>query len=102
MAVAPEPYLSACLETLYYATIEARLLGAAGRTHGITAGDSARLDDLMDAVHNLPRLLTRWETVNEKMIRDFLASYDEKWSALTSFHLLAIYEREIARAHRTG
>ena len=102
MALAPEPYLSACLETLYRAVIEARLLGATGRAGGVGAGDCARLDDLMDAVHNLPRLLTRWETVDEQQIRDFLATYDEKWASLTSFRLLTVYEREIARARGAG
>jgi hypothetical protein len=102
MALAPEPYLSACLETLYRAVVEVRVLGATGRAHGLAAGDCARLDDLMDAVHNLPRLLTRWETVDEQRIRDFLAFYDEKWATLTSFRLLTVYEREVTRAHGAG
>jgi len=56
----------------------------------------ARLDDLMDAVHNLPHLVTRWDTVNEKLLRDMLADYDDKWSTQTHIRLLAVYEGKLA------
>jgi hypothetical protein len=102
VAVAPEPYLSACLETLYHATLEARMLGMTGKTSGIAAADATRLDDLMDAVHSLPRLLTRWEKADERWIRDCLTSYDEKWAAVSSVRLLAVYEGAIARTSRGG
>jgi hypothetical protein len=95
LALAPEPYLSACLEVVYRATINARHLGTTGRRSGITPGDAARLDDLMDAVHNLPRLVRRWETVNEGLIRGMLKDFDDRWSEITSFELLPIYERAL-------
>lgn len=40
MAIAPEPYLAACLRVLYAATLEARLIGYAGAKHGLSAEDS--------------------------------------------------------------
>ena len=104
MALAPEPYLSACLETLYSAIIHARVLGAMGRDNGLAPDDSARLDDPMDAVHNLPRLLTQWESADEQRIRDFLRAYDDRWGASTPvpLRLLDVYEREVAGAPGAG
>lgn len=98
MSVAPEPYLKACLRVLYLATVEARLIGMAGCTAGVSREESARLDALMDAVHNLPELVMRWETVDEKLLRSMLAAYDDKWSTHTrvNVRLLAVYEGELA------
>src|SRR5690349_14332464 len=62
VALAPEPYLSACLETVYFAVTQARHVGLTGRRSGISIGDAARLDDLIDAIHNLPRLVRRWNS----------------------------------------
>ena len=53
---APAQKLAACLEVLYRAAIDARLLGWAGEREGLTSDESKRLADLMDGVHNVPGL----------------------------------------------
>ena len=78
VALAPEPFLSACLEVLERAAIEARLIAYGGR-NGLTAEQSERLGDLMDAIHNIPDLLQRWEDCDERLLRLFLQSFAEKW-----------------------
>ena len=92
MAIAPEPYVAACLRVLYAATLEARLIGCAGAEHGLSAEESTRLADLADAVHNLPDLLRRWEDVNEPLLRGMLADFDKKWGHKSTCHLLVAYE----------
>jgi hypothetical protein len=90
--LAPEPYLSACLEVLYQASIHARMIGWAGEQGGLTAEQSAEVADLMDAVHNIPHLLQNWETCDESMLRAFLEGFDTKWKSETSARLLGTYE----------
>lgn len=89
--MAAEPYLSACLEVLYRATISARSLGWDGEKTGLSAADSQRLVALMEAVHNIPLLLRRWEDCDEAMLRGFLETFDTKWNG----GLLAAYEQAL-------
>ncbi|HEY3804791.1 MAG TPA: hypothetical protein VGL61_19390 [Kofleriaceae bacterium] len=70
MALAPEPYLSACLEVLRHAIIQARF---------IAAERSERLSDLLDAVHNIPDLIQRWEQCDVRLLESFLEAFDDKW-----------------------
>lgn len=93
MALAPEPYLSACLEVMRQATIHARLIAYSGHDAGLTAEQSDCLADLMDAVHNLPDLLQRWEACDERLLQSFLEAFDEKWRTQMSMTLLAAYLR---------
>jgi hypothetical protein len=98
--LAPEPYLSACLEVLYRASIHARLIGWAGETGGLTAEQSAQVADLMDAVHNIPHLLQHWEQCDENLLRSFLEAFDTKWKEKSNAGLLAAYEQTIAGTGR--
>ena len=78
--LAPEPYLSACVAVIESAVLQARSLA--------WSNDPAQLDEiakLMDAIHNLPGLLQRWEDCNESWLR----------AALTP-SLLDLYERILA------
>lgn len=102
MALAPEPYLSACLETVYFAVTHARHMGVTGRRAGITVGDAARLEELMDAIYKLPRLVRRWEIVNEELIRMMLADFDARWADVTAFELLPIYQRALLGVEDAG
>jgi hypothetical protein len=92
MAIAPEPYLAACLRVLYVAALEARLIGYAGAESGLSAEESMRLADLADAVHNVPDWLRRWEDVNEPLLRGMLADFDKKWGQKSTCRLLVSYE----------
>jgi hypothetical protein len=93
VALAPEPYLSACLEVLRHATIHARLIGYGGHSGGLTAEQSDCVADLMDAVHNLPDLLQHWEKCDEQLLRLFLQEFDEKWQGHIGVQLFATYLR---------
>jgi hypothetical protein len=98
MAMAPEPFLSACLEVLYAAALEARLIGYAGSQNGLSVEDSNRLADLADAVHNIPDLLRSWEDVDEGLLRAMLADFDRKWGEKSTLRLLVAYERQLGAA----
>ena len=94
MSLAPEPYLTACLSVLTSACINARLRGWSGEGSGLTARQSEEIADLMDAVHNIPYLIQRWEDCDEVRLRNFLEAFDEKWQG----GLLAAYEDGLTRA----
>jgi hypothetical protein len=46
----------------------------------------------MDAVHNIPELITRWPTCNQELLRGMLAEFDAKWSA-SGIALLPLYDQ---------
>ena len=91
---APAPKLAACLEVLYRATVEARLLGWEGERDGLSREKSKRLGDLMDAVHNIPGLAADWERCNENLLRGMLGDYDKRHGG----HLLATYDQVASRS----
>jgi hypothetical protein len=55
MAVAPEPYLSACMAVMFQASLGCRSWGWSGEV------SAEHLADLMDAIHNIPALVRQWE-----------------------------------------
>jgi len=73
MAIAPEPYLSACLAVLDRTILYCR---AAGWSNALSAEHVA---DLMDAVHNIPGLLQNWERCDVALLRAILDEYEQKW-----------------------
>ena len=96
--VAPEPYRTACLKVLFYATIEARSLawGNAAPLHDrLSRERQERIADLMDAVHNIPMLLNRWNECDTRMLRTFLRSYDDRWARGGGYRLGDIYDRAV-------
>ena len=99
--LAPEPYLSACLEVVYRAALNARVIGWSGEKDGLNAQQSAQLADLMDAIHNIPHLLQRWEQCDESLLRSFLETFDTKWKGSGAGLLLVVYEEALAK-HRSS
>ena len=77
MSLAPEPYRSACLAVMRRAIVDARFI--AWGTSPLPKGRQEQVADLMDAVHNIPYLLNNWERCDQRLLRLFLESYDEKW-----------------------
>ncbi len=73
MSVAPEPYLSAYLSVLYQAAL-------AGRSWAWSNEPNEKPGDLMDAIHNIPNLLNRWEECDEPSLRSDLLRFDRKWA----------------------
>lgn len=97
MTIAPMPQLVAALEVLRYAAVHARMLGYEGHDAGLPADKCDRLADLMDAVHELPRLLFEWERCDESLLRMILDDYDKRWAS----GFLDIYDRVVAERTRT-
>ena len=93
MAVAPEPFRTACVEVLHHAACTAR--GMAWDEKFSTE----RLRDLMDAVHNIPRLLNDWEHCDVGYLRQRLADYDKRWASKGWPHLTKIFDENVGR-HR--
>jgi hypothetical protein len=92
MSIAPTPQLTAALAVLHHVAVSARRLGYEGSTGGLPSVDCMRLADMMDAIHELPRLLAEWERCDEKLLRMMLEGYDERWNG----GLLVMYERTLA------
>jgi hypothetical protein len=72
MALGPPDKLEGYLEFIYRVMLTARVMGW-------QAASPEQIADLIDAVHNLPVLLRRWDVFDEKRFRDHLAIYDEEW-----------------------
>ena len=56
-----------------------------------------QLADLMDAVHNLPSLLQRWEDCDEEFLIQLLGDYEHKWAKFYGPSLRAIYEQTLSQ-----
>src|SRR5687768_18398424 len=88
----PESKLRACLAVLGRACVHARLLGYEGEQTGLSIDRSRLLADLMDAVHNIPDLITRWPSCDQELLRGMLADFDAKWSS-SGTALLPLYDQ---------
>ena len=93
----PEANLRACLAVLGRACVHARRLGYEGEQAGLPSDRSRLLADLMDAVHNIPDLITRWPSCDQALLRGMLADFDSKWPS-AGIALLPDYDR-IATEH---
>ncbi|MEZ0263279.1 MAG: hypothetical protein ACAI43_01020 [Phycisphaerae bacterium] len=104
MIIAPEPYRTACLEVVYMAILEARMLawGNARLRHRLSKRRQARIADLMDAVHNVPHLVNDWERCDPERLRQYLSDYDEKWARKEGVRLVAVYDGALRDGRRTA
>lgn len=94
MTLAPEPYLSACLDVLGHAALFVRFIAWGGeQTAGLPPEESARIAGLMDAVHNLPWLINSWEKCDEPWLRRSLEHFDQRFDI--GEKLLDIYTRRL-------
>jgi len=92
--LAPPTITSAALRVLHVAAFTTRNWTLPGST--VTA---KQINDLWEAIHEVPDVLTRWSESGEeeREIERYFREYDEKWPAPT---LLAIYRQ--ARDAQTG
>jgi hypothetical protein len=90
MAVAPEPYFSACLQLLFDAILACR----AG--HWSEQFSHEHTADLMDAIHNIPSMIQNWETVDVEYLRAGLTQYERKWLAKGGVALCQIFDDAVA------
>lgn len=83
-ALAPEPILRAALQVLFVASYTSR---------NWTLNDDVsreQLNDLWEALHEIPDLLARWRDDAEQELLMYLDEYDSKWSS-PAFR--AVYEQ---------
>lgn len=85
----PEPKMSAYLVVLHRALIWGRLLSNS------SAADADHINDLMDAVHNLPELLRTWETCDEERLQADLRDYSAKWVNKGGVNLVAAFRNTL-------
>jgi hypothetical protein len=90
MAIAPEPYLSACLAVMRHAILSARF------GHWRQTISHEQTADLMDSIHNLPSLLKCWERCNVEWLREALQGYDRKWATPDEPCLCAVFDDIVA------
>jgi hypothetical protein len=74
---------------MYIAIVHARKQARSGAPAERTAA-------LMEATHNIPLLLTRWEDFDEARLRADLARHDARWAPPESPRLLVAYEKALA------
>jgi hypothetical protein len=96
MPTAPEPYLSAGLATIREAVLMARACCWRDRP------SVELVADLMDAVHNLPDVLVRWETCDLEWLRRDLAAYDRKWGRDGGWSLLRVFDQAVEAGQIIG
>ncbi|MCY2983493.1 MAG: hypothetical protein NTY15_07615 [Planctomycetota bacterium] len=53
------------------------------------------LADLMDAVHNIPGLLQKWESCDQELLLAMLEDFERKWASSGGLALRSIYEQEL-------
>lgn len=95
MAVAPEPFRTACVEVLHNAAIKARVMAWDEEF------DKEQLRDLMDAVHNIPRWLNNWQRCDVNELRQSLAYYDQQWASKGWPNLTKIFDENVAGTQPT-
>ena len=88
MDLPPERILKAALDVLFtcaYTTRNWTLDDAVSRR---------QINDLWEAVHEIPSLLTRWRPDGEKELLMYLREYDAKWpSPQLEVHYLDVRDR---------
>jgi hypothetical protein len=104
MAIAPEPFRSACLEVVYMATLETRALawGNVRLIRRLSRRRQEQVADLMDAIHNIPHLLNDWERCDQDWLRRTLLAYDEKWAATGGVRLARVYDEKVGASGPPG
>jgi hypothetical protein len=89
MAIPPERELQACLRVLTWAILKARAWAWQKQV------PVEQLADLMDAVHNIPGLLGKWESCNQGLLLAMLEDFERKWASSGGLALRSIYEQEV-------
>jgi hypothetical protein len=85
----PEPILRAALRVVFV---------AAYTTRNWTCDDEVtrkQINDLWEALHNVPDLVTRWRDDAEEELLRYFDEYDEKWPEP---RLRAIYDHVLGQA----
>ena len=88
MAFPPEPVMKRYLTFMHFVLVTGRTMARRGDSPEILA-------DLIDAIHELPNLLSQWEFFNEETFLDILQKYDKKWppDVRSSTGLVELWEK---------
>ncbi len=89
MAIPPEREFRACLQVLTWAILQARAWAWQKQV------PIEQLADLMDAVHNIPSFLERWEACDQGLLMAMLNDFEQKWASSSGLALRSIYEQEM-------
>jgi hypothetical protein len=93
MALAPEPYLSACLVVLYRAILACRANSWSKQW------PAEHVAELMDAIHNIPTFLQEWEKCDVEFLRTaFLQVYESKWRDRGGLPLCQMFDEAVAES----
>lgn len=87
--IAPEPILRAALRVVFVASYT---------TRNWTVNDAVsrkQINDLWEAIHNVPDLVCRWRADAEEELLRYFAEYDAKWPDPC---LHQIYEQTLRQA----
>ena len=91
----PDDVMNALFHLIYKAILDARIAAwSAIKEPTVEAKDTAleRIADLMDAIHNIPTFMNRWENWDDKMFRTILQCHDEKWDLEPGAGLEGVYD----------
>lgn len=80
MGLPNETELVKYLTVIREAILHARVLAWQKRSH-------EEIADLLDAIHNVPEMLIKWESCDEKYLKEKMESYDKKWTKGDGFSL---------------
>ena len=89
MTTPPERELQACLRVLTWAILETRAWAWQKQV------PVEQLADLMDAVHNIPGFLQKWESCDQGLLLATLEDFERKWASSGGLALRSIYEQEV-------
>lgn len=91
--LAPEPILRAALQVVFVASYTTRNWMLDDRV------SRRQINDLWEALHEIPDLVTRWRDNAEKELLMYFAEYDAKWPEP---RLRSIYDQALAQASMDG
>lgn len=85
MSVPNQETLVKYLNTMRQAILHARALAWQKKSH-------EEIADLLDAIHNVPEMLIKWESCDENFLKEKLESYDRKWAKGEGFSIKKVLE----------
>lgn len=94
--IVPEPVLRAYLQLFAHVSLYVR-----GHSTGDGRLSDQELFDLMDAIHNIPEMLTaHGTTFTHDALQPYLAAYDERWQDRRGLSLRKIVQSQLASHHK--
>lgn len=98
MTIAQKENLTAIVEVLYFAILRARFCSLEAQKQSEKEKDEFLLEihDILDSIHNVPRLMINDNKWNEDIFKMFIKEYDKKWTKKSNISLSKIYKQSIS------